>query len=117
MRKVYAIVLATFVGLLFTKAQAQCKFQVILFNNDSLTRIVDCDFPVKQSSGNSQADSTSYSNSLNTWFSSKNYSFIRPGTTGVADFYFLISQASFDTYSEDKKDALRKYPQLYRIVQ
>jgi hypothetical protein len=95
------------------EAVAQCKYNVVNVKNDTTSLVVTCDFPIKANTGDSTLDHNNFITALLAW--SPNLPTIN--TTGMKDAFFTISAADFELFTEEKKNALKVYPQLYQVSQ
>jgi hypothetical protein len=96
-----------------TETFAQCKYSIVNVKNDTTSLVVTCDFPVKANTGDSTLDQNNFIAALLAW--SPNLPTIN--TTGIKDAFFTISAADFELFTEEKKNALKVYPQLYQVSQ
>lgn len=95
---------------------AQCRYYTVSDKNDTSMTVIKCDFPVKPSTGNSRFDEENFVAAFIDWSVSTRNMVVRPNTPGIREVYFEIDARDFEAFSEGRKAALLKHPQLYRIT-
>lgn len=96
---------------------AQCRYYAVTDKNDTTVAVINCDFPVKPSTGNRSFDDNNFIAAFIDWSVSTRNVVVRPNTPGIREIYFVISARDFEAFSEDRRAALRKHPQLFRIAE
>ncbi len=102
-----------------TKLSAQCKYSVVNVKNDTVTYTIPCDFPIKANTGDSAADHTNFIAAFQAWnqaaSSLNGIELPTVLTSGIKTVFFIISAADYSLFSDEKKNALKIYPELYQI--
>jgi hypothetical protein len=111
--------LTSFMCLAGTSLNAQCKYSVVNLGNDTTTYTVPCDFPVMANTGDATADLNAFITAFQAWnqtiTSLNGLTLPTVATTGIKSVFFTISGADYALFTDDKKNALKAYPQLYQI--
>jgi hypothetical protein len=101
------------------KLNAQCKYSVVTLGNDTTTYTIPCDFPVMANTGDAAADLNTFIAAFQTWNQSiaslNGLTLPTLATTGIKTVFFTISSGDFNLFTDEKKNALKVYPQLYHI--
>ncbi len=116
----FAILIASLLLFSNSNVSAQCRYVSISSANDTTAYYIPSDFPVKEITGDTTVDNTTYSTIFSLWVKEKleisNMQLPVALLPGVSKIYIEISKTDFDLFSDERKNRIKSNPAFYHVI-